>query len=103
MKLNPKVYDWVFWISLAVVAIWMILKIFGVIHSPVWQDMLPFAGVIMAIAAYFQKTGASLQKIDHIVQDLHDFKNEMRDFRKEVTAELRIHDNRLIRIETRLA
>src|SRR3989344_5715032 len=85
-KHNTVIYDWIFWVSIAVIVIWMILKAAGIIDSPVWQELLPFAGAVAAIAAYFQKTGASFQKVDHIVQDLHEFKTEMRDFRKEVAV-----------------
>lgn len=109
-SINPIVYDWIFWISVAVVVIWMILKAVGIIQSPVWQELLPYAGAFAAVVAYFQKTGAYLQKIDYIGQDIHDSKLEMREFRdkteikfEEVKAELHKHDNRLIRIEAKLA
>lgn len=102
-KINPVIYDWMFWISIAVVVIWMILKAVGIIHSPLWQELLPFAGGLAAIVAYFQRTGASLQKIDHIFNDFHDFKAEVRADFKEIKEELREHDKRLIRIEAKLA
>ena len=109
-KVNPVVYDWIFWISIGVVVVWMILKAVGVIHSPVWQELLPLAGGLAAIIAYSQKTGRHLQKIDHIDKNLTEFKLEMHDFRNktetkfdEVRADLHKHDNRLIRIEAKLA
>lgn len=102
-EVNPVVYDWVFWVSIAVVVLWMILKIVGVIHSPVWQEMLPIAGGAAAIVAYALKAGRYLEKIDHIKTDLHNFKSDMSDFRKEVIGELREHDRRLVRIEAKLS
>ena len=109
-KVNPIVYDWMFWISVAVVVVWMVLKAVGVIQSPAWQELLPYAGSLAAIVAYFQKSGRYLEKIDHIGIDLHNFKAEMSEFRnkteirfEEVKAQLHKHDNRLIRIEAKLA
>ncbi len=100
---NPVIYDWIFWISIGVVVVWMIFKAIGVIHSPIWQDLLPYAGVLAAIVVYFQKTGIYLEKINHIEIDLHSFKSEMGEFRKEAIGELREHDRRLIRIEAKLS
>ncbi|MBI2143491.1 hypothetical protein HYU20_04095 [Candidatus Woesearchaeota archaeon] len=96
-------YDWIFWISVAVVFVWMVLKAVGIIQPPVWQELLPYAGTFAAVVAYFQKTGRYLEKIDHIGLDLHQFKAEMSEFRKEVVGELREHDKRLIRIEAKLS
>ncbi len=101
-EVNPVIYDWIFWISVCVVAVWMILKAVGVIQSPAWQELLPYAGIFTAIVAYFQKTGRYLEKIDHIGSDLHQFKAEMGEFRKEIVMELRGYDKRLIRIEAKL-
>ena len=114
MKIPVKVYDWIYWISIVVVLLWMVLKATGVINSPVWQELLPFAGGVVAVIAYFQKVGRSLQKIEHmdsdlrefkaeIKADLRDFKFEFKDFRKEVTGELHQHNTRLMRIEAKLA
>ncbi len=101
-KINPIVYDWMFWISIAVIAVWIVLKAVGVIHSPVWQELLPIGGLI-AVVAYFQKTGRYFQKIDRIDQDFHEFRNKTEIRFDEVKAELHKHDNRLIRIEAKLA
>ena len=109
-KVNTVVYDWIFWISIGVIVAWMILKVVGVFHSPVWQEMLPIAGGVAAVIAYSQKTGRYLERIDHIDKNLTEFKLEMHDFRNktetkfdEVRADLHKHDNRLIRIEAKLA
>lgn len=109
-KVNPIIYDWIFWISIAVIVVWMILKAAGIIHSPAWQELLPYLGYAAAIAAFFLKAGAFSQKVDYIAKDLHEFKLEMHEFKNkteirfdEVKAELHKHDNRLIRIEAKLA
>ena len=102
-KINPVVYDWIFWISIAVIVVWIVLKAVGVIHSPVWQELLPYVGGLAAVVAYFQKTGAYFQKIDHLDQDLHEFRNKTEIGFDEIKVELHKYDNRLVRIEAKLA
>lgn len=105
MKLvkSTKVYDWIFWISIGVIVVWMILKAAGIIQSPQWQELLPFAGAVAAIAAYFQKSGAFFQRVDHIADDLHTFKSETKAELREISGRLKQHDEKFIRIETKLS
>ncbi|MBI2175737.1 hypothetical protein HYU40_00085 [Candidatus Woesearchaeota archaeon] len=102
-SISPIVYDWIFWISIGVVVVWMILKATGIIHSPIWQELLPFAGGLAAIVSYFQKTGRYLEKIDHLDRDFHEFRSKADIRFDEVKADLHKYDNRLIRIEARLS
>jgi hypothetical protein len=94
-KHNTVIYDWIFWISLLVTALWFVLKIAGVIKSPFWIEVIPVAGVVFAAGTFFQK-------VEHIATDLHEFKSETKSDFKEIRAELKEHDRRLIRIEEKL-
>ena len=51
---KTKIYDGLFWSALLVIAIWIFLKIIGVIHSPVWIEMIPYAGSIFAAGIFYQ-------------------------------------------------
>ncbi|MBI2140966.1 hypothetical protein HYU16_00930 [Candidatus Woesearchaeota archaeon] len=102
-SINPIVYDWIFWISVTVVVVWMVLKAAGIIQSPAWQVLLPYAGSLVAVVAYFQKTGRQLQKIDHLDRDFHEFRSKAELRFDEIKDGLHKHDNRLIRIEAKLA
>lgn len=55
MRIPSKVYDWIFLTSLAFIAVWMVLKAVGIINSPAWQELLPFAGAIFGAGAFYQK------------------------------------------------
>lgn len=99
---STAIYDWLFWISLLITGLWFALKIAGVIKTPFWIEFIPVASIIFGAGILFQK-------VEHIGDDLHDFKLEMHEFKRnveagfdEVKAELHKHDSRLIRIEARL-
>ena len=94
-KHNTAIYDWLFWLSLVVTGVWFALKIAGVINTPFWVEFIPVASIIFGAGILFQK-------VEHIGEDLHDFKTEMREFRKEVVTELKVYDKRLIGIEAKL-
>jgi hypothetical protein len=94
-KHNTVIYDWIFWISLVITALWFTLKIIGVIKTPVWVELIPVGSIVFAAGVFFQK-------VEHISDDLHEFKADMNEFRRDVTAELKEHDRRLVRIEERV-
>ncbi len=93
---DTTIYNWLFWLSLLVTGLWFALKIAGVINTPFWIEFIPVASIIFGAGILFQK-------VEHIGDDLHDFKVEMGEFRKEIGSELKVYDNRLVRIEAKLA
>jgi len=78
MKEVPvKVYDWIFWMSLSVVFIWMVLKAIGIINTPEWQELVPLAGAIFAGGAFYQKVNTMEKKLEHIDKDTNQLKLDM--------------------------
>lgn len=73
-----NIWDTLAWVAFGYVVIYALLKVVGVLHSPVQVDI----GLIVS-AAYF--IGKHAQKIDTCIKDIEK------------------HDNRLARIETTLA
>ncbi len=65
-----KIYDIIFWTSLLVIAIWIVLKMFGVINSPVWIEMVPYLGLIFAAGSFYQS-------VRSMKLDISDFKLRM--------------------------
>ena len=51
---KTKVYVIIFWVSLLVIAVWILLKALGYIQTPVLVEMMPYAGAIFAMGAFFQ-------------------------------------------------
>jgi hypothetical protein len=92
-KHNTAIYDWIFWISLLVTGLWFTLKIIGVIKTPVWVELIPVGSIIFAAGVFFQK-------VEHIADDLHEFKAETKVDVREICAELKEHDKRLLSIDS---
>lgn len=52
-KLN--IYDCLFYLGLLVIAVWALLKITGLVQTPLWFEIgLPVAGFIITMLAFYQ-------------------------------------------------
>ena len=85
--MKQEMIGWtVFYISMAVVIVWVVLKLAGVIHSPVYQEIIPLIAFVVAIFSLgfnFGKPLARLEtKVDNIGSGLRnlgkDFKHQER-------------------------
>ena len=68
-----KFWYWVFWIAVASMVIWLIVKILGIVQTPLIFEILPIASGIIALIGigitlgnYFQKTNFAFDKIHNI-------------------------------------
>ena len=72
MKKRLNFWDILAWIAFAIIVIWLILKTFGVINTPLWLEYTPiYAAVYLA--------GRAIHKLDNVAEDVRDlrkFKNE---------------------------
>src|SRR3989338_5441345 len=92
------IYIIIVWASLAVIAAWIVLKAFGVINTPWWQQVLPFAGVIFGLGGFFQmfvhmkddvkgikgKIGRMDSDIGHLRIDVEVLKNDTSYLKQDV-------------------
>jgi len=62
--------DWAFWISWSVVFVWIILKMFGIINTSLWQLWLPAVGAMIGFATVFMKAGSFYQMIKTMGRDM---------------------------------
>lgn len=76
---KDKIYAIIFWTSLLVILVWVILKMIGVINSPVWIQLIPYFSAVFAAGAFFQS-------INSIKLDVSDLKARMG------SVELRTHN-----------
>ncbi len=60
-----------------------------------WLDVIPVVSVILAIIALSLKAGRILQKLDHVIEDVTELKQNIRD----IKAELQDHGERLMSLE----
>jgi uncharacterized protein (UPF0335 family) len=61
-----------------------------------WLDVLPVVSAIGAIAGLSLKAGRILQKLDYVIDDVHQLKIDIR----EVKAEMKEHGERIAVLET---
>jgi hypothetical protein len=86
--------DVLFWLGIAIMVVWIIGKLAGLIHSPTWVETLPIIGALVAVLSIGLK-GRALQKLDYVFDAVNELKGDM----KEVKAELKAHDSRITAIE----
>lgn len=68
--------DWlevIFYASLIAFLGWIVLKIAGIIHSPVWVEMIPYLSISFALGSGFTKIKNML---DRITTDLSELKKD---------------------------
>lgn len=53
-ELKDKILEWAGWFSLGICAVWVLLKAIGIIQSPIWIEMIPYAGAIFGAGIGFQ-------------------------------------------------
>ena len=74
--------------SLGLVIIWIILKLLRIIESPLWQEMLPFAGLVLGFITWSNRLESRLTSMEkdlqYIRKDTDYTKKEMEDIRQEV-------------------
>ena len=65
-------WDYLAWIILGLIVLWLILKVLGVINTAVWLEYAPIFGAVYL-------AGRAMHKLDRVaddVSDLRKFKNE---------------------------
>jgi len=57
-------WDFLLWLGALLILAWALLKIFGVIHSPVWVEMIPFLGAGASLVGEAYKLGKIKNRIE---------------------------------------
>ena len=65
-----NIWDMLTWFALGLILVWAILKSFGIISSPPWQEMLPVFGAVFI-------AGRIVQIVSDIKKDLSGMKKRM--------------------------
>lgn len=63
-----------------------------------WLDVVPVISAIVGIAGLSLKAGRILQKLDYVIEDVHQLKTDMR----EVKADLKEHGKHIAILETKI-
>ena len=69
IKIDSEKIGWaVFYLSMATVAVWIVLKLAGVIKSPIWQEVIPMLAFLTGLFAIALTMGKSLG----LIKPMHD-------------------------------
>ncbi len=88
LEFRNKIYDIIFWTSLALIALWYFLKVFGIINTPLWVEMFPVIVAVFSAGAFFQRMFGDIQtlkhnvgsldkRVDHLENDVHYVKSRL--------------------------
>lgn len=88
-----KFWDWMAYASVAIFTLWIILKMFGIIHSPLIVEFAPF----LTMAFY---AGWNIQKLNHLTNELKDFKIEVRDNFHKLEERTRKNEQEIIMLKS---
>ena len=98
LYLEKKFSFWqiVFYISMATVTLWLILKLLGVIKTPLWLEYdVPIGGLIVGALGLYYNILQSINQVvvnmakltirfEHFGKDLHLTKTDVRDLKENV-------------------
>jgi hypothetical protein len=99
-KEKISVWDFLIWAGIILILGWALLKAFGVIHSPVWVDMIPYFGVGGSAVGGAYKLGKIMrgientnEKVDRLLEIEDRFKKLEVEHNLHMTGKVRAHKN----------
>lgn len=79
MKRGRSIWDIIAWIALGVIVVWVVLKITGMINTPLWLEYIPiYSAVYIA--------GWQINKLANVAEDVGGLKN----FKKETIEQIHL-------------
>ena len=79
MKIRLRPTDIIFYLILAIILIWAILKTIGIIQSPIWLEMLPVFVAVFGAGIFYQKV--------MVIRDtVNDIKEEIKNLEKRISS-----------------
>ncbi len=97
VKQKISIWQILFYFSMGVVLLWLILKLSGVIQTPVWLEFgVPIAGLFVGIFTMYHnlmraitKVGITVAtlivKVDHLEKDVSSLKQDMHLVKQDMT------------------
>lgn len=75
-------WDILAWIVLGLITLWLILKVMGVINTPLWLEYAPLFGAVYL-------AGRAMNILHRTAQDLRETKHEVRFLEKELKQDMK--------------
>ncbi|MBU2576640.1 MAG: hypothetical protein KKF50_02870 [Nanoarchaeota archaeon] len=69
-------WDWLAWIVLAGILLWLILKTVGIINTPLWLQYAPIYGAVYLAGWYAKKVEEASVKLNSISNEFGKFRDE---------------------------
>jgi len=82
------IVDIVFYLALFIILLWAVLKAAGIIHGPVYIDMIPFVSGAFALGAFYSKINESFKTIGKMAIDIKKLDSEFNELNLKVNTEL---------------
>ena len=82
MKKDESIWDLIAWIVLAGILVWLLLKTFGIINSPIWLEYAPLYGAVYIAGWQIHKLASVSEDVkelrkfkDLTIEEVHQIKN----------------------------
>ena len=83
MKKRWNIWDIIAWIVLAGILIWLLLKTFGIINTPIWLEYVPLYGAVYLAGWQIHKLASVSEDVrelkkfkDATIGEIHQIKND---------------------------
>jgi len=103
-KIKIDIGSLVMWIGIILILGWAVLKILGVIQSPVWMEVIPYVGIGFSLAGGAYKFGKRMENIDRRLERTEDkITNLSRDFQDMREDFVKVRHNQILCMNGKLS
>jgi hypothetical protein len=86
MPIQRNIWDYLAWICLAGIAIWVILKVLGIINTPIWLEYSPLYGAVYLAGWYMNKLERAIVDIKDMKTDISNMKTDISNIKTEINS-----------------
>lgn len=79
-----SIWDILVYVALIVLVIWIILKLAGVINSPVIVEIIPYVSAAYVFGRMFQKVETTADDVEKINTEIREIKDETKSIDKRI-------------------
>ncbi len=81
-----SISDWLTWIVLAYIFVWLILKSAGIINSPLWLEYSPLFGAVYLAGKYVKEISHIKEKVEKTEVKVEDIDKRVINLETDVTT-----------------
>lgn len=84
-KRRIGLWDIFFWIGMAILIMWIITKLFGIIKTPIFFELMPVITFVFFAGGFYQKVNDLVTKVDRISDKLETLESRVNNLDLRVT------------------